>query len=186
MVCEAVGALCGGETGPVFGEGFGGDLAQVLLEGGGVAHWREEVEGGVADDIVEQRSRTVFLVRENEGMAGWRFHDGRGHVEKPGRALGNGLGRRADGEGQRLAGVGVEAEERLDGFDGVFVLMVTVPPGLAFGIAAHVVGVDGQQVSGIVSAGPAQAAQGELQGLGLLDGVGFEQLMNGLVAGDKG
>lgn len=128
----------------------------------------------------------MFLVREHEGVAGGRFYDGGGHVEEKPCAFGSGLGRGPDGEGQGLPGVGIEAEEGLDGFDGAFVRIMPVASGLAFGIAAHGVGVDGQQISGIVSAGPAQAAQGELEGLGLLDGMRLEQLMNGLVAGDEG
>lgn len=83
-------------------------------------------------------------------------------------------------------GVGIEAEEGLQGLDGALVLVVPVSSGLAFGVASHVVGVNGEQVPCIVFAGPSEPSEGALQLLGLGDGVRVKQLVDGLVRGDKG
>ena len=57
---------------------------------------------------------------------------------------------------------------------------------LALGAALDAMGVQHQQLSAEMAAGPAQFAQGELQALRSGDGAGIEQLMNGLVTGDEG
>jgi hypothetical protein len=57
-----------------------------------------------------------------------------------------------------------------------------LPPGVAF----ETVGVDGQEATLEVMAGTAQLPQTDLQLLGLGDGVGSQQVVNGGVAGDEG
>jgi len=99
--------------------------------------------------------------------------------------LGDRAGRGAEGDGHGLLGLYIKTEEGLEGFDGLFRYLVAMAAGLAFGVGAQVVGVDGQQIALEVAAGPSQHAQGGLEGLGALDGQRGEQVVDGLVGGHE-
>jgi len=118
-------------------------------------------------------------------LARGRLEDVGGQAEKFGRGLGDGAGRGADGEGQRLMGFGVEREKDLGCFDGTRRLERDLAAHLAFAPRAHAMRVNGQEVALIMTAGTADFSQGDLKGLGLGDGVPFEHLMDGLIGGDK-
>lgn len=81
--------------------------------------------------------------------------------------------------------VGVEAEEGLDGFDGALVLIVPVAAGLALGVAAHLVRVDGEHASRIMPARSSYLSERSRQVLRIRDRVRAEQFINGVVRGDK-
>ena len=57
---------------------------------------------------------------------------------------------------------------------------------LALGKALEPMRIDRQDLSGKVVSGSAQLAPGHLQRLSLRHGVGFEQIVDGLIGGDKG
>jgi|SRR6266516_3959548 len=57
---------------------------------------------------------------------------------------------------------------------------------LALAVAGHSVRVQRQQRALKMLAGSAQFAQGDLQSLGLLKGMGFQQVVDSQVSGDKG
>lgn len=75
----------------------------------------------------------------------------------------------------------VETEEGLGDFVGFDGSVVAVTRHLALARAVEAVGVDGEQLPAQVSPGATQAAQGELERLGLRDGVSRKQVVDGLI-----
>jgi len=127
----------------------------------------------------------MFFVGQDERLVRLGLQDGAGQFQQFYCAFGGGLRGRAHGESKGLFGVGVETEEGLEGFDGAFVLLVFVPACLPLGVAFHMVGVDNEQMSRVMSAGPSYLSESALQVLSLGNGVRVEEFMNGLVGGDK-
>ena len=185
-VLEAEGSRGGGEPGPSSGEGVGIEVGELLGGGGSFGEGNHQVEGGLGEDVLEEVDGDVFGVGEDEGRAAGGVEDPLGQVEQFGSGLGDGACRGADGESQGLGGLDVETEEGLSGFEGLGLVLVLSPDHLALGIAAQPVGVDGQQISLEVSAGASDLTEGDLELLGLGDGVGVEQVVDGLVGGDEG
>jgi hypothetical protein len=64
-----------------------------------------------------------------------------------------------------LTAVGVYAEEGLGDFGGFLLLEVFAAAHLSFAVAADPVGVECQEPSGEMTAGPSDLAQGDLQRL---------------------
>lgn len=64
--------------------------------------------------------------------------------------------------------------------------MKAVAAHLALGMAANAMGIDRQDFAREVTAGSAQFSQSALQLLGLGNGVGLEQIVNGDIGGQKG
>lgn len=83
-------------------------------------------------------------------------------------------------------GVGIQCEEGLRHLGGPVEFVVAMTAHLTFAIAAHAMRVDGQEFALVVTRGAAQLPQGDLQSLGVDHAMGAEQLMHGLVGGDKG
>jgi len=108
-----------------------------------------------------------------------------GHLEE----LPGGLGDRVSAAGvsqtNRLAAFGVKKEETLGLLGGWLAGSRAALDHVALGVADLAVGVQSQQLARQVSAGPPQLPQTNLKLVGLLDGVGVEQVMNGAVAGKK-
>lgn len=67
--------------------------------------------------------------------------------------------------------VGIEGEESLSDLGGLVNLVVAVAAHLPFGVAAHAVRVDGQELGVVVSGGPSNLSEGDLQAFRILDGV---------------
>lgn len=81
--------------------------------------------------------------------------------------------------------VGIEAKEglqNLERFDG---FAPAIQAHLPLGVATHAMGIDSQKLSAEVSSCPSQQPQFNLQRFGFGHGVGCQQIMDGLVAGDK-
>lgn len=114
-----------------------------------------------------------------------RVGSGRGQVEEFGSRLGDRAGRRGGSKADGLLGVGSERQEGLMNLDGrgAGVLLAAGPA--AFAVAAHTMGVDEEDLAGVVAGGPAQQAQGALEPLGLCHGVRPQQLVDGQVGGDE-
>ena len=135
--------------------------------------------------MVNQVGGVVFGVGEDERLAWGGLEDVGDHAKKIGRGLGDGAGRGAEGEGHRLMGFGVESEKDLGCFDGTRRLERDLSAQLTFAPGAHAVGINGQEVALIMTAGAADFSQGNLKGFGLGDRVPFEHLMDGLVGGNE-
>jgi hypothetical protein len=61
-----------------------------------------------------------------------------------------------------------------------------VPAHLAFAVAVQAVGIDDEHASAKVVAGATEFAEGDLQLMGVGDGMGVEEKMDGDIGGDKG
>ena len=78
---QAVGKFTRSEAGPTWNELFGGDGLELPLERTGVGHGDEELEVGLAMNLVDQLGGEVFGIGEDQGLAGFGLKDPRGHVE---------------------------------------------------------------------------------------------------------
>ena len=95
------------------------------------------------------------------------------------------MARGAGGEADRLTGIDVQDEEGLGRLDGPLPGILTVGPHVPLGVAAHAMGIDGQQPAPEVARGAADLAEGDLEVEGLGDRAGPEQLVDGHVAGEE-
>ena len=86
-------------------------------------------------------------------------------------------------QAEGLAGFGIQQEESLSLFGSRLAGAGTPLDHVAFGVAEQPVRIQGQHLAGEVATGPAQLAQTDLELLGLLDGVGFQQVMQGSIGG---
>ena len=80
--------------------------------------------------------------------------------------LGRGRGRArrgAGGEADRLAGIDVQDEEGLGRLDGPLPAILAVGPHVPLAVAAHAMGIDGQQPAPEVARGAADLAEGDLE-----------------------
>ena len=109
-----------------------------------------------------------------------------GHIQQRRAGLRYGLGRGTEPETDRLAGVTIQQEKGLCHFAGFVLGAEAVATHLALAVAGHSVRVQRQQRALKMLAGSAQFAQGDLQSLGLLKGMGFQQVVDSQVSGDKG
>ncbi len=178
-------ALGGGEAGPVTCELVGGYGAELGLSGEAVGHGQEQIEGGFGGDVVDEVGRIVFGVGEHEGLTGGRMEDVGGQGEQFGGGLGDGAWGGGGGEGNGLMGYGIQTEEDLGGFDRVGCLEGNVAGHLSFAPRADAVRINGQKAAVKVAACAAEFSQSDLKGLGLGDGMGREQVVDGLVGGHK-
>ena len=147
----------------------------------------QQIEDAARGDLVNEFGAEVFAIDQDQRFAlsiGLEYLAD--HFEQPGRGLRGGARRRADSKSQGLAGVGVETEKSLGHLDGLPLVFVLAPRHLAFGVRAHPVRIDGQELAGEVAAGAAQLAEGHFQRLRLFDGVGCKQGVDGLIRGDEG
>jgi hypothetical protein len=80
----------------------------------------------------------------------------------------------------------VQAEEGGGHFEGAGGFIGSVATHQAFTIAAGAMGVDSQQLALKMAAGTTQPTQVFLKGFGFRHAMGFEQIMDGLIGGDKG
>ena len=87
------------------------------------------------------------------------------------------------GQAKGLARVGIQEEEGLGLLGGGLRRAGTALHHVAFGVADQPMRIQCQHLAGEVAAGPAQFAQTDLELLGLRDGVGFQQVMHGLIGG---
>jgi len=182
---EGKRALGGGKAGPVAREVIGGNGAELGLAGKAVGHGEEQIEGGVGGDVFDQVGRVVFGVGKHQGLTGGRLEDVGGQAEQFGSSLGDGAWGGGEGEGDRLMGFGIQTEEDLGGFDRVGRLEGNVAAHLAFAPRAYAVRINGQKAALKMAARAADFSQSHLKGLGLGDGVGDEQVVDGLVGGHK-
>jgi len=157
----------------------------LVLSREAVGHGKEQIEGGVGRDVIDQTGGVVFGVGEHKRLARAGLEDVGGQVKQVGRGLGDRACRRADGEGDGLMGFGVEGEKHLGRFDGTGRLERDLADHLTVAPGPHAVRVNGQQAGAKVTAGAAEFPQADLKGLGLGDGVSVEHLMDGLIRGDK-
>jgi len=82
--------------------------------------------------------------------------------------------------------LGVQAEEGLGDLNGLEAGVIPEPDHLALAGTVEPMGIDGQQLAGEMAAGAPQLAQGDLEALGLLDGMGGQQMVDCLIGSDKG
>ena len=173
-----------GEPGPMRLEVFRRERSISVLEGGGLSQWRQQVEGRVRPDVIEEFSREVLAVGDDEGALALRVgQDLLGQWEQ---FLGGGAqvaGTAGVDQTKGLAGGGVQQEEDLRLFGRGLADGGAALDQVAFGVADQAVRVQRQNLAREVAAGPAQFAQGDLELLRLLDGMGGQQVMEGAVGG---
>ena len=83
-------------------------------------------------------------------------------------------------------GFGVEAEEGCRDLMGAGSGFALVARHLSFARTGQAMRIDGEQAALKVTAGTAQAPQGELKFFGLLNGMSQKQIVNALIGSDKG
>jgi hypothetical protein len=83
-------------------------------------------------------------------------------------------------------GLSVEAEEGLSHLDGGMVQVLLLSDHLAFAVGVESMRIDGEQFGLKMAEGASDLAEGELELLSLQNGMRLEQVMNGLIGGDKG
>lgn len=149
-----------------------------------MAQWNQQVKRSVLANVIEQLDGEVLDIAHNQRFLTFRAgqdllsqleHLLTGHSEVPGAT---GIGH-ANG----LAGFCIEKEKGLRVFVGRLIGAGAPLNHVAFGVAREAVRIQGQDLAGKVAAGPAQLAQGHLELLGLLDGVGFQQVVNSAIGG---
>jgi len=96
------------------------------------------------------------------------------------------LGRRTEAKTDRLTCLTIQQEKGLSHFRWFLFGLETVPAHLAFAVAGQAVGIQGQESAREMVSSAAQFAQGDLEFLGLLDGMTVQELVDGHVGGDKG
>lgn len=176
----------GGPSGPAGHKAVGRDFAQGFLEGFGVGHGGEEVEGGVAQGPLEERLDGMFVVGKDEGaVRGSGVQDESGHLKQFGSGLSYPDRGRAQCQTNRLKSVGVEAEKELGEFAGFLAGMLAAPRHLALAGTAHPMGIDRQETAAEMPPGAAEASEDNLQMLRFLDGVRLQKVVNGLIRGDE-
>ncbi len=193
-ILEPLRQLHGGVSRPVRRELFGGDGSQLALEVGRHGHGDEQVEARVLMDAIEERGAKVLGVGQNQGARLARRVAGRtAGREDFGRqlqqlrgGLRDGAGRGAGQESDGLAGVGIEGEEGLGHVDGASLAVLFVPAHLTFAVAVQAVRVDDEDASAKVVAGATELAEGDLQLMGVGDGMTVEEEVDGDIGGDKG
>ena len=185
-VAEGEIPVGGGPSGPVGQKAVGRDFTQGFLEGFGVGHGGEKVEGGVAQGPLEERLDGMFVVGKDEGaFRRSGVQDELGHLKQFGSGLSDLDRGRAQCQTNRLKGVGVEAEKELGEFAGFLAGMLTAPRHLALAGAAHPMGIDRQKTAAEMPPSTADTSENDLRTLRFLDGVGLQEVVNGLIRGDK-
>ena len=148
-------------------------------------HRHQEVELRPGLDPVHELDAEVLRVGQDQRLPGLGIEDLAGQLQQ---LLGCGRGRArrgAGGEADRLAGIDVQDEEGLGRLDGPLPGILTVGPHVPLGVAAHAMGIDGQQPAPEVARGAADLAEGDLEVEALGDRASPEQLVDGHVAGEE-
>lgn len=185
-VAEGEISVSGGPSGPAGHKAVGRDLEQGFLEGLGVGHGSQKVEGGVAQGPLEERLDGMFVVGKNEGaIRRGGVQDELGHLEQFGSGLRYFDSGGAECQTNRLKSVGVEAEEELGEFAGFLAGMIAAPWHLALAGTVHPMGIDRQETAAEMPPSAAEASEDNLQMLCLLDGMGVQEVVHGLIRGDE-
>jgi len=179
-----------GQTSPLRGKGRLRQGREPLFEARLFGHGHQEVEGLVPAEPIEQFPREMFAVSQDEDFLtglGCGAQNALGQGEQVGGGLADGAGRSAGGQADGLMAVRIQGEEGLSTFAGSVGLGgQMMEPHVPLAVAFQAMRIDGQQLAHEVAPGAADQTQGDLQLLGLLDGVSVQQLMDGRVTGNKG
>jgi hypothetical protein len=153
----------------------------------GMAQWDQEVKGSVLANGIEQLDGEVLDITNNQRFM--TFRAGQDLLSQLKQLL---TGRNevpsATGMGQAngLAGLGIEKKKGLGVFAGWLIGVGASLNHVTFGVTKETVRIQGQDLAGKVAAGPAQLAQGHLELLGLLEGVGFQQVVDSAIGWKPG
>jgi len=183
---QGVGNGGGRETSPAGGEQTGGDVAQGLEERRLAGQRDEEIKGGLSHEVLEDVFGEVLRVSEDEALLRTGLEDILSHLEDIGGGLRHRSGSGSDGKADGLMGIGIQTEEGLDDLNGFGLLMVSEATGLTLGETLDAMRIDGKDLSLEVATGSAESAEGNLEFLSILNGVGREQVVNGPISGHKG
>jgi hypothetical protein len=156
-----------------------------LLTSSVVWHGGEEGEGGFTRDVLEELGGEVLAIGKDKGPVGAGRQDTGGQIEKTGSGLGGGASGGSGGEGDGLAGFHIDTEESLGGFDGGGFVLGFSPSHLTLGVTFETVGVDGEEVAGVVTAGAADGAESHLQLFRVGDGMLVEKFVDFLIGGEE-
>jgi hypothetical protein len=99
--------------------------------------------------------------------------------------LGNGPGRGPGREAHRLVRIGIEDKEGLSDFGGLGIVLLAMSAHLPFAVAAHAMGIDGEEFAAEMPGSASELSQRDLQLLRLIDAVSPQELMNGHIADHK-
>lgn len=167
-------------------EAISRDVLVYPSEGGIAGQRDEELEGGVGVKALDEILGKVLGVREQQALMGLGLKDVLTDLNEFGGGLSDCSCSRADGETDRLMGVGVEREECLAHFDWLGLLMVFVATGLTLGVAADSVRIDGQNPALEMPARPADPAESDLESDRIFNGVRRKQIVDGTICRHKG
>lgn len=170
------------------GEGLRGQRPPAGLVMAAGFHGHQQVKG-LGAGVIKDLGRVMLFVGEHQGrlrIVGLAAQNLLGQIQQFGSGLGDGAGTGSAGEYNGLVGFGIQREEGLGLFAGLGLAVGVMPAHLPFGGTLDAVWVQDQETSAEMAAGPAQFAQGDLQTLRGGHGVGGEQIVNGLIAGDEG
>ena len=167
---KVVGLHTGRVTGPVLGEGSGGNSLPPCYRLGESRFGTEQVKPPVLVNPREEFLGVMFFIGKDQRFVGGvrnGAEDLRCHVQQFGRSLANRLCGRTQCEANGLASVAIQEKKGLRHFGGFFFGVKPVPTHVALAITGDSVRVQGQQGTAEMVAGTAQLAQADLELLGL-------------------
>lgn len=176
----------GGEARPVPRKFFWRDLLIVRLQSLAVAQRHEQVKAGLLADAVQQFGAEVLDIGHDQ-RAGLKRRGKNllSHLEELAGGQRDGLGAAGVSEANRLASFGVQQEKGLGLFARGLVGGGTALDHVALGVTDLAMGIQGEQLAREVAAGAPEFAEADLELVGLLDGVGLEQVVHGAIGGKK-
>ena len=186
ILAPAKRLLGSGEARPTRGKLAGQQFGVLLPAGLLVGHRHQQVKGGFQANLFDQLAIEVLAIGHQQRTLADGVENGLGQLQQLRSGLGHGTGGTGAGKTDRLAGLGVQAKEGLRDFDCLEAGIIPKADHLALAGAVETMGIDGQESAGKMAAGSAQLAQSDLETLGLLHGMGGQQIVDSLVGGDKG
>lgn len=136
--------------------------------------------------MVKNVSRIVLVIGKDQSGSLFGLKNMVDHAKQVGDCLGGGFCGGADAKGNRLMSVSIQAEEGLQGFNGLLIQPGAAKARLAFGIAVQAMWIDGKQVSFKVSTGTPEPSQGNLQSLTSSNRLCATEVVDVCIGGDKG
>lgn len=128
----------------------------------------------------------MFRVGKHQGCVLLKDEDVGRHLQELWGCLGDGSGRRADGEADGLLAIGIEGEEGLKLLDGGCCWLFFPTDRLALGVREDAMGINGQDLSRIMAQGLPELSEHHLDSLCLGDAMGVEQMVDGGVTDHEG
>lgn len=136
-------------------------------------------------DVVEECNREMFCIGNNSRSLLVSLEDVAGSIQEFRCDLSHGPGRCPSSEAHRLVRIGIKDKEGLRDLGGLRIIILSMPAHLPFAVAAHAMGIDGQEVAAEMPGSASEQSQRDLKLLRFIDGVSPQELMNGHIGDHK-